>query len=220
IRDVAGHLAHDVTVGGPVRTGPGRQAARVRADQAGTVPGRDLGQPRVGAAPGVVEQVRARLGDHLGDLRPPGVDADHHARVALTHRRDQAGHPGDLGRRGHLAAGSRLDPADVDDLGPVGHRPAGRVEGGTELAGRPAVAGRRMAETVARRGGIAVLPQDIPADVVADVIAWVKSRDVVVETALTLAPTDTAGDALSLLPKRAHGDVIVVSDERPVGVVT
>ena len=83
-----------------------------------------------------------------------------------------------------------------------------------------AVSGRRMAETVARRGGIAILPQDIPADVVADVIAWVKSRDLVVETALTLAPTDTAGDALSLLPKRAHGAVIVVSDERPVGVVT
>jgi IMP dehydrogenase len=77
-----------------------------------------------------------------------------------------------------------------------------------------------MAETVARRGGIAILPQDIPADVVADVIAWVKSRDLVVETALTLAPTDTAGDALSLLPKRAHGAAIVLSDERPVGVVT
>src|SRR6476659_9546131 len=27
-----------------------------------------------------------------------------------------------------------------------------------------AVSGRRMAETIARRGGIAVLPQDIPAD--------------------------------------------------------
>ena len=47
-----------------------------------------------------------------------------------------------------------------------------------------------------------------------------KSRDLVVETALTLAPTDTAGDALSLLPKRAHGAVIVVSEGRPVGVVT
>ena len=30
-----------------------------------------------------------------------------------------------------------------------------------------AVAGRRMAETVARRGGLTVLPQDIPLDVVA-----------------------------------------------------
>jgi IMP dehydrogenase len=64
------------------------------------------------------------------------------------------------------------------------------------------------------------LPQDIPADVVADVIAWVKSRDLVVETALTLGPADTAGDALSLLPKRAHNAVVVVEDGRPVGVAT
>jgi len=244
-------------------------------------------------------------------------------------RRDQAGDPVDLGGRGHLVAGARLDPADVDDVGAVRHGLAGRVErggeftGGTlvekgvgcavdhghdaERAGFPppaaqperslggeaaldshrieaiaprefgknryvhflngtapahdltysdvfmvpglsavgsrldvdlattdgsgatiplvtanmtAVSGRRMAETVARRGGIAILPQDIPADVVADVIAWVKSRDLVVETALTLGPADTAGDALSLLPKRAHGAIVVVEDGRPVGVAT
>jgi IMP dehydrogenase len=88
-------------------------------------------------------------------------------------------------------------------------------------ANMTAVSGRRMAETVARRGGIAILPQDIPADVVADVIRWVKSRDVVAETALTLGPTDTAGEALGLLPKRAYGAVVVIDeDERPVGVVT
>src|SRR5579862_8666883 len=87
-------------------------------------------------------------------------------------------------------------------------------------ANMTAVSGRRMAETVARRGGVAILPQDIPADVVADVIGWVKSRDLVAETALTLSPADTAGDALSLLPKRAHGAVIVVSGGQPVGVVT
>jgi len=83
-----------------------------------------------------------------------------------------------------------------------------------------AVAGRRMAETVARRGGMAILPQDIPADVVAEVIAWVKARDLVHDTPLTLGPDATTGHALSLLPKRAHGAVIVVRDGRPVGVVT
>ncbi|HEU5416706.1 MAG TPA: GuaB1 family IMP dehydrogenase-related protein [Streptosporangiaceae bacterium] len=89
------------------------------------------------------------------------------------------------------------------------------------VANMTAVAGRRMAETVARRGGLAVLPQDIPADVVAEVIAWVKARDLVHDTPLTLGPADTTGHALSLLPKRAHGAVIVVSpDGRPVGVVT
>ncbi len=89
------------------------------------------------------------------------------------------------------------------------------------VANMTAVAGRRMAETVARRGGITVLPQDIPADVVADVIDWVKSRDLVHDTPLTLRPAETTGHALSLLPKRAHGAIIVLDgDGRPVGVVT
>ncbi len=89
------------------------------------------------------------------------------------------------------------------------------------VANMTAVAGRRMAETVARRGGLAVLPQDIPVDVVADVIDWVKSRDLVHDTPLTLGPGDTTGHALSLLPKRAHGAIIVLDGEsRPVGVVT
>jgi IMP dehydrogenase len=83
-----------------------------------------------------------------------------------------------------------------------------------------AVAGRRMAETVARRGGLVVVPQDIPGDVVAEVVSWVKARPLVYDTALTLAPANTVGDALALLPKRAHGAVIVVESGRPVGVVT
>ncbi|MCW2931611.1 MAG: dehydrogenase family protein [Actinomycetia bacterium] len=88
-------------------------------------------------------------------------------------------------------------------------------------ANMTAVSGRRMAETIARRGGLAILPQDIPVDVVADVITWVKTRDLVVDTAITLAPTDTVGEALALLPKRAHGAVIVVDAQQvPVGVVT
>lgn len=88
------------------------------------------------------------------------------------------------------------------------------------VANMTAVAGRRMAETIARRGGIAIIPQDIPVDIVADVIAGVKSRHTVFETPITLAPTDTVGDALALLPKRAHGAVVVVDDERPIGIVT
>ena len=88
------------------------------------------------------------------------------------------------------------------------------------VANMTAVAGRRMAETVARRGGLAVIPQDIPVDVVAEVVGWVKRRHLVYDTAITLSPTQTVGDALALLPKRAHGAVIVVEDSRPVGVVT
>jgi IMP dehydrogenase len=88
------------------------------------------------------------------------------------------------------------------------------------VANMTAVAGRRMAETVARRGGIAVLPQDIPVDVVAEVISWVKDRDLVYDTPLTLGPDATTGHALSLLPKRAHGGIVVIAEGRPVGVVT
>ncbi|WP_219471696.1 IMP dehydrogenase, partial [Nonomuraea rhizosphaerae] len=89
------------------------------------------------------------------------------------------------------------------------------------VANMTAVAGRRMAETIARRGGIAVIPQDIPIDVVAEVVDWVKKRDLVHDTPLTLTPHDTVGEALQLLPKRAHGAVIVVDwDNRPIGVVT
>lgn len=88
------------------------------------------------------------------------------------------------------------------------------------VANMTAVAGRRMAETIARRGGVAILPQDIPVDVVADVIDWVKQRHLIYDTPLTLGPEATTGHALSLLPKRAHGGIVVIANDRPVGVVT
>jgi IMP dehydrogenase len=88
-------------------------------------------------------------------------------------------------------------------------------------ANMTSVSGRRMAETLARRGGLAVIPQDIPLDIVEEVIAWVKSRHPVFETPIALTATATVGDALNLLDKRAHGAAIVVDDEgRPLGVVT
>ncbi len=88
------------------------------------------------------------------------------------------------------------------------------------VANMTAVSGRRMAETVARRGALAVIPQDIPAGVVAEVVAWVKSRDLVFDTAITLDPHHTVADALALIPKRAHRAAFVVVEGRPVGVVT
>ncbi len=87
-------------------------------------------------------------------------------------------------------------------------------------ANMTAIAGRRMAETLARRGGLAVIPQDIPLEIVTDVIAWVKRRHLVYDTPLTLGPAATVGEALALLPKRAHNAVIVVEEGRPIGVVT
>ncbi len=88
------------------------------------------------------------------------------------------------------------------------------------VANMTAVAGRRMAETTARRGALTVIPQDIPTEVVADVIAWQKSRHLVYDTPITLDPTMTTGEALVLLHKRAHGAAVVVEGERPVGIVT
>ncbi|MCA5893929.1 GuaB1 family IMP dehydrogenase-related protein [Isoptericola sp. NEAU-Y5] len=88
------------------------------------------------------------------------------------------------------------------------------------VANMTAVAGRRMSETVARRGGVAILPQDIPVDVVADVVADVKSKDPVVETPVVVGPGDTVSTVLTLLGKRSHGAAVVVADGRPVGVVT
>jgi IMP dehydrogenase len=88
------------------------------------------------------------------------------------------------------------------------------------VANMTAISGRRMAETVARRGGLAVLPQDIPSDVVGEVVGWLKARNPVYDTPITLTPTSTVGEALALLTKRAHGIVIVVEDGAPVGVVT
>ena len=98
------------------------------ADQAGAVLRGDLGQSRVDAAPGVVQQVRAGPGDHLADLGTPGVDADHDVRMPLAHGGDEPCHPVDLLRRAHLVTGPRLDPADVHDVRAVGNRAADRVK--------------------------------------------------------------------------------------------
>jgi IMP dehydrogenase len=89
------------------------------------------------------------------------------------------------------------------------------------VANMTAVAGRRMAETVARRGGLVVLPQDVDPAAVAEIVAWVKSRHPIWDTPLTLTGADAVADVLNLLPKRAHGAVAVVDSEgRPIGIVT
>jgi len=88
------------------------------------------------------------------------------------------------------------------------------------VANMTAISGRRMAETIARRGGIAVIPQDIPHAVVDSVITWVKARHTFFDTPITLSPQQTVADAVSLLHKRAHGAIVVVDGGKPVGIVT
>ena len=87
-------------------------------------------------------------------------------------------------------------------------------------ANMTAVSGRRMAETMARRGGLAIFPQDIPSDVVAESIRKVKDSHVVFDTAVTVSLDTTVGMTLQLIPKRAHGVAVVIDENRKVlGVV-
>lgn len=87
-------------------------------------------------------------------------------------------------------------------------------------ANMTAVSGKRMAETLARRGGIAVLPQDLPLTAAARSIAFVKSRDLVADTPVLLTPGDSVSDASALLHKRAHEAAVVTEGGVPVGLVT
>jgi IMP dehydrogenase len=76
-----------------------------------------------------------------------------------------------------------------------------------------------MAETVARRGGMAILPQDIPLDVLRAVSEWVKQRDCLYETPLLMTGADIVIDAVHLMSKRSHNAVVVVDGNTFAGVV-
>ncbi|WP_309106502.1 GuaB1 family IMP dehydrogenase-related protein [Arthrobacter sp.] len=80
-------------------------------------------------------------------------------------------------------------------------------------ANMTAVTGKRMAETMARRGGLAVLPQDVPLNVLREVTSWIKTRHTIFETPVVLSPSATVIDALHLMGKRPHGAVVVVDDD-------
>jgi IMP dehydrogenase len=88
------------------------------------------------------------------------------------------------------------------------------------VANMTAVAGRRMAETVARRGGLVILPQDLPITAVQQTVEFVKSRDLVLDTPVVLEPDDSVSDAIALIHKRAHGVAVVVFEGRPIGLVS
>lgn len=88
------------------------------------------------------------------------------------------------------------------------------------VANMTAISGRRMAETIARRGGIAVLPQDIPVDFVRRAIERVKNAPVTFDTPVTVDPDTTIGETMTLIPKRAHGFAVVIDEEQhPLGLV-
>lgn len=84
-----------------------------------------------------------------------------------------------------------------------------------------AVTGKRMAETMARYGGLGVLPQDMDLDTVERIVTHIRSAHPRFDTALTVRPSATIRDVLGIIRKRAHDMVVVLDDaRRPVGIVT
>jgi IMP dehydrogenase len=83
------------------------------------------------------------------------------------------------------------------------------------------VTGKRMAESMARGGGLGVLPQDMNLDTVERIVRHIKAADPRYDTALFVSPIATVRDVDGIIRKRAHGLVVVVDDQRrPIGLVT
>jgi IMP dehydrogenase len=78
------------------------------------------------------------------------------------------------------------------------------------VANMTSAAGKRMAETVTRRGGLVVLTQDTPLDKIKEVVDYVKSRHPVFETPVTLEESESIQTGLNLIHKRSHGAVVIV----------
>jgi IMP dehydrogenase len=114
-------------------------------------------------------------------------------------------------RRSDVSSRLDVDLSTVDGMGTIP----------IVVANMTAVSGRRMSETVARRGGIAVIPQDIPIPVVAQAIADVKAAHLIHDTAVTVHAHETVGSVQALISKRAHGAAVVVDESgtRPIGIV-
>ncbi|MBL3700901.1 GuaB1 family IMP dehydrogenase-related protein [Leucobacter luti] len=79
------------------------------------------------------------------------------------------------------------------------------------------VTGPRLAAVLARRGGLAVLPQDLSLAETEEAIRWVKAQPVAVDSPLVLGSEATAAAALRLIP-RAPGQIVVIADRSAADV--
>lgn len=71
------------------------------------------------------------------------------------------------------------------------------------------VTGPRLAAVLARRGGLGVLPQDVPLQELDAAIRWVKAQPTAWDTPLVLPPETTTAEARRLLPPAVgHGIVV------------
>lgn len=77
------------------------------------------------------------------------------------------------------------------------------------------VTGPRLAAVLARRGGLGVLPQDMPLQALDAAIRDVKAQPVLWDTPLVLAPNATVADALRLLPAAPGHGVVVAAGRAP-----
>ena len=75
------------------------------------------------------------------------------------------------------------------------------------------VTGPRLAATLARRGGLGVLPQDMHLQDLDAGIRWVKAQSVRFDTPFSFGPDDTVQTALQQVPP-VHGQGIVIHDSR------
>lgn len=101
--------------------------------------------------------------------------------------------------------------------------PADFVGGAHPLvaANMNAVTGKRMAETMARYGGLGILPQDMSLETVTRIVAHIKQASARFDTALEVGPEASLRDVQGIIRKRSHGMVVVVDEERrPLGIVT
>ncbi len=89
------------------------------------------------------------------------------------------------------------------------------------VANMTSAAGKRMSETVTRRGGLVVLTQDTALERIQEVVTYLKSRHPVFETPVVLHEDETIQTALNLIYKRSHGAIVIVDQrQKPLGIFT
>jgi len=76
-----------------------------------------------------------------------------------------------------------------------------------------AVSWKRLAETLARYGWLAILPQDMDLKTLKRIVTYIKSANVQYDTPITVKANNTIRDALGIINKRAHNCVIMIDDE-------
>ncbi|WP_166870324.1 MULTISPECIES: GuaB1 family IMP dehydrogenase-related protein [unclassified Salinibacterium] len=81
------------------------------------------------------------------------------------------------------------------------------------------VTGPRLAATLARRGGLGVLPQDTPLQELDAAIRWVKEQPVAYDSALVLAPGQTVAEALRWLPAIDGHGIVLKDGEEFIGCI-